>query len=245
MQISIFYDVDMVEEYIFYSSLTLSGMGCLALILSLLFRLKSHKINSLSTNLLANTFSKTFNVLDPYGEKIKVIHKLLFLLPLLLTIVLLFSFIALLKIIEYGLFLSFLIIIVGLNLMLIDVFSEVYQDANIFIKAVDAKADLGVGDVKAFQILKSAIPKLSNYHLILSIFFFIFALTIGYIWSSLLWLFSYLVNLIFEIGAPTGFVAYAVVTLIFVSIVAIIQILVNRVKNKFLMSITEAPSFGE
>jgi preprotein translocase subunit SecG len=232
----------MVEEYIFYSSLTLFGMGCLALILSLVFRLKSHKINSLSTNLMANTFSKTFNVLDPYGKK-KVIHELLFLLPILLTIVFLFSFIVLLKIIEYGLFLSFLIIIVGLNLMLIDVFSDVYQDANIFVKAVNAKAHLGVGDVKAFQILKNAVPKLSNYHLILSIFFFILALTLGYIWSSLLWLFSYLVSLILEIGAPTGFVAYAVVTLIFVSIVAVIQILVNRAKNKFLMSITEAPSF--
>jgi hypothetical protein len=184
----------MVGEYIFYSSLALSGMGCIALILSILFRLKSRKINSLSKNLLANNFSKTFKVLDPYGEKIKVIHNLLFLLPLILTIVLLFSFISLLKIIQYGLFLSFLIIIVGLNLMLVDVFSEVYQDANIFIKAIDAKADVGVGDVKAFQILKNAIPKLSNYHLILSISFFIFAFTIGYIWSSLLWLFSYLVN---------------------------------------------------
>lgn len=235
----------MVEEYIFYSSLTLYGMGCIALILSILFRLKSHKINSLSTNLLANNFSKTFKILDPYGEKIRVIHKLLSLLPLILTVFLLLSLIALLKIIQYGLFLSFLIIIVGLNLLLIDVLSEVYQDANIFIKAIDAKSDVAVGDVKAFQILKNAIPKLSNYHLILSISFFIFAFTIDYIWSFLLWLFGYLVNLILEIGAPTGFIAYAVVTLIFVSIVAIIQILVNRVKNKFLTSITETPSSGE
>ncbi|HYB93048.1 MAG TPA: hypothetical protein VED00_02785 [archaeon] len=129
--------------------------------------------------------------------------------------------------------------------MLIDVFSEVYQDASVFIKAVDAKADVGVGDVKAFQILKNAIPKLSNYYLILSISFFIFAFTIGYIWSSILWLFGYLVNFILEIGVPTGFIAYAVVTLIFVSLVAIIQILVNRVKNKFLTTITETPSFEE
>jgi predicted membrane metal-binding protein len=235
----------MVETYIFYSSLALSGMGCIALALSILFRLKSRKINSLSTNLLANNFSKTFKILDPYGEKTRVIHRLLSLLPLLLTVFLLVFLIALLEIIQYGLFLSFLIVIAGLNLLLIDVFSEVYQDANIFIKAIDAKADVGVGDVKAFQILKNAIPKLSNYHLILSISFFILAFTIGYIWSSLLWLFGYLVNLILEIGAPTGFIAYAVVTIIFVSIVAIIQILVNRVKNKFLTSIIETPSLGE
>ena len=235
----------MVEAYIFYSSLALSGMGCIALALSVLFRLKSRKINSLSTNLLANNFSKTFKILDPYGEKIRVIHRLLSLLPLLLTAFLLVFLIALLEIIQYGLFLSFLIVIAGLNLLLIDVFSEVYQDANIFIKAIDAKADVGVGDVKAFQILKNAIPKLSNYYLILSISFFIFAFTIGYIWSSILWLFGYLVNFILEIGVPTGFIAYAVVTLIFVSLVAIIQILVNRVKNKFLTTITETPSFEE
>jgi len=235
----------MVEAYIFYSSLALSGMGCIALALSVLFRLKSRKINSLSTNLLANNFSKTFKILDPYGEKIRVIHRLLSLLPLLLTAFLLVFLIALLEIIQYGLFLSFLIVIAGLNLLLIDVFSEVYQDASVFIKAVDAKADVGVGDVKAFQILKNAIPKLSNYYLILSISFFIFAFTIGYIWSSILWLFGYLVNFILEIGVPTGFIAYAVVTLIFVSLVAIIQILVNRVKNKFLTTITETPSFEE
>ena len=235
----------MVEAYIFYSSLALSGMGCIALALSVLFRLKSRKINSLSTNLLANDFSKTFKILDPYGEKIRVIHRLLSLLPLLLTAFLLVFLIALLEIIQYGLFLSFLIVIAGLNLLLIDVFSEVYQDASVFIKAVDAKADVGVGDVKVFQILKNAIPKLSNYYLILSISFFIFAFTIGYIWSSILWLFGYLVNFILEIGVPTGFIAYAVVTLIFVSLVAIIQILVNRVKNKFLTTITETPSFEE
>jgi hypothetical protein len=244
-QISIFHDVDMVEAYIFYSSLALSGMGFVALVLSILFRLKTRKINSLSTNLLANNFSKTFQILDPYGKKIRVIHKLLSLLPLLLIIFLLVFLIALLEIIQYGLFLTFLIVIAGLNLLLMDVFSEVYQDANIFIKAIDAKADVGVGDVKAFQVLKNAIPKLSNYHLILSIFFFILAFTIGYIWSSLLWLFGYLVNLILEIGAPTGFFAYAVVTVVFVSIVAIIQILVNRAKNKFLMNITETPTFRE
>jgi len=235
----------MVAEYIFYSSLTLSGMGCLALILSLIFRLKSHKINSLSRNVNANDFSRTFNVLDPYGEKIKIIHKLLSLLPLLLAIIFCFSFIVLLEIIEYGLLLSFLIAIVGLNLMLMDVFSDVYQNANIFIKAVNAKADLGVGDVKVFQILKNAIPKLSNYHLILSIFFFTFAFTISYIWSSIQGLFSYLFGLMFQISTPTGFAAIAVILIIFVSIVVVIQVLVGRMKNRFLMSITETPGFKD
>ena len=65
--------------------------------------------------------------------------------------------------------------------MLIDVASETYHDAKLFINAIQAEISLGVGDLKVLQILKRTMPKLANYYLFLSVFFFIFAAILNYI----------------------------------------------------------------
>ena len=129
--------------------------------------------------------------------------------------------------------------------MLVDVVSEVYQTTEIFIKAVRSGTSLGVGDIKAIQLLKRALPRLSNYYLVLSILFFVFATMLGFIWSSMLWFFSQVIGLILEISATTGFMSYQVAVFLFALIVVIIQILAWKVKNKFLRYLTELPSFGD
>ena len=239
MQFNMVCDASMAEAYLFYSSLTLFAMSCLTLVLFVLFRLKHHKISSFPKNLSANFFDKTFNVLDPYPERRKILHNFLSVLsiiPIILSIV----FAAFVwKILEYGLLLSLVIIIVCLNLMLTDVASETYQNAEIFIKAVHKRADLGVGDIKAFQTLKNVLPKLSNYYLALSILFLIFAATLGYIWSSLLLFFSQVIGLIVEVSATTGIIAYQVAVLIFALIVVLVQIFAWKIKNKFLRHLVE------
>jgi hypothetical protein len=235
----------MAEIYLFYSSLTLFAMGCLALVLFLFFRLKYQRMNSYPKNLSANIFNKTFNVLDPYPERRKIIHNFLSAVPLIVFFACLAFVILLWKIFEYGLLSSFFMLLVCLNLILVDVVSEVYQTTEIFIKAVRSGTSLGVGDIKAIQLLKRALPRLSNYYLVLSILFFVFAAMLGFIWSSMLWFFSQVIGLILEISATTGIIAYQVAVLIFALIVVLIQNFAWNIKNKFLRHLTELPSFGD
>jgi small-conductance mechanosensitive channel len=229
----------MAETYLFYSSLTLFAMSCLTLVLFVSFRLKYHRISSLPKNLSANVFDKTFNVLDPYPERRKIIHSFLSAVPLIAFFACLAFVILLWKVFEYGLLSSFFILIVCLNLMLTEVASETYQTTEILIKAVRKRADLATGDIKAFQTLKNALPKLSNYYLALSILFFVFAAMLGYIWSSLLLFFSQVIGLILEVSAATGIIAYQVAVLIFALIVVLIQIFAWKIKNKFLRHLVE------
>jgi len=245
MQFNLICDVSMAETYLFYSSLTLFAMGCVALVLFLFFRLKYHEMNSYPKNLSANIFNKTFNVLDPYPERRKIIHSFLSAVPLIAFFASLAFAILLWKVFEYGLLSSFFILIVCLNLMLIEVASEIYQTTGIFIKAFQDGTGLGVSDIQAFQILKNALPKLSNYYLALSILFFVFAAMLGYIWSSLLLFFSQVIGLILEVSATTGIIAYQVAVLMFALIVVLIQIFAWKIKNKFLRHLTELPSFGD
>jgi small-conductance mechanosensitive channel len=229
----------MAEIYLFYSSLTLFAMGCVALVLFLFFRLKYHGMNSYPKNLSANIFNKTFNVLDPYPERRKIIHNFLSAVPLIVFFACLVFAILLWKVFEHGLLSSFFILLICLNLMLMDVMSEIYQVTKIFIKAIHGEASLGVGDIKAIQMLKKALPRLSNYYLALSILFFVFAAMLGYIWFSLLWLFSQVIGLILKISATTGIMSYQVAVFLFTLIVVVIQIFAWKIKNKFLRHLVE------
>ena len=234
-------DVSMAEAYLFYSSLTLFAMSCLTLVLFVSFRLKYHRISNLPKNLSANVFDRTFNVLNPYSEHGKILHNFLSVLPII-PIILSFVFIAFLwKILEYGLLLSLVIVIVCLNLILPEIVAEAYQNVKIIIKAVEGKVDFGVGDIKAFQTLKNALPKLSDYYLALSILFFAFAATFSYIWGSIIWFFTQFSGFLLEISAKTGPMGFQVALFLFALIIVIIQIFVLKIKNKFLRRVTELP----
>jgi hypothetical protein len=225
----------LAETYLFYSSLTLFAMSCSTLVLSILFRLKHHKMSSLPRNLSADVFNKTFNVFDPYSEHRKTIHSFLSALPLIIVLASLVFILLALRVLESGLLLSLFLLIIYLNLMLVEAASETYQNAKIFIKAINNKADLGVGDLKAFQTLKRVIPKLSNYYLALSILFLTLAATLGYIWSSLLWFFARVVGLILEVYALSGSAIYfQVAVLLFALMVGVVQIFIHKIRSKFL-----------
>jgi len=232
----------MAEAYLSYSSLTLFAMSCLTLAFSILLRLKYYRLNSFPKNLSANIFDKTFSVLDPYSERKKIIHSFLsavILIPFFAS----FAFAILLwKIMESGLLLSLIILIVCLNLILPEIVAEVYQNVKIIIKAVEDKVDFGVGDIKAVQTLKNALPKLSNYYLALSILFFASAAAFSYIWGSIMWFFTQFSRFLFEISAKTGPVGFQVALLLFALTIVIIQIFVLKIKNKFLKRVMKLPT---
>jgi len=210
-------------------------MACLTLVLSILFRLKHRKMNHLPRNLSANVFDKTFNVFDPYPERRRIIHSFLSALPFIAALAALVFVVFALKVFESGFLLSLALLIICLNLMLIEVASDTYQNTKIFIKAFSNKANLGAGDLKVFQTLKRAMPKLSNYYLALSILFLTLAATLGYIWSSLLWFFARVIGLILELQALIGgTIAFPVSVLLFSLMVGVVQIFIWKVKSKVL-----------
>jgi len=229
----------LAEAYLFYSSLTLLAMGCLTLALSMLFRLKSHVINSLPKNLSANVFNKTFIVFNPYPEHRKINYSFLSALPILVFFACLGFILVAWKIFEYGLMSSFFILIICLYLIVVEVAPETYQNTRIFIKAVQRGTSLGVGDLRVFQIVRKALPRLSNYYLGLTISFVTFAATMNYIWPLTLWFLSRLVGLILDAGAVTGFVGWQVTVFLFTLTVVIIQIFVGKLKAKFLSYVAE------
>ena len=231
----------LAETYLFYSYLTLFTMSCLTLVLSILFRLKYRRMSSLPRNLPANVLDKTFSVFDPYSGHRRIIQSFLSAFPLIVFlgslvialpwILVPFAF----KVLASGLLLSLVLLVICLNLMLIEVAVETYQNATIFIKAFNSKADLGVGDLKVFKTLEGVIPKLSNYYLALSILFLILAATLGYIWSSLLWFFAQVMGLILEVQALTGgTIAFLVPVFLFVLMVGVVQIVIHKIKSEFL-----------
>lgn len=223
-----------MEGSIFYSSLTLFAMCCLALAISIFLRLKSRAINSLPKDLSANVFDKTFVVFNPYQEHRKIIHSFLSALPLLVGFASAGFALIVWKMLECGLLLSLFILIIGLNLIVMEDAPEVYQSSKTFIKAVQGGTSLGVGDLKVFQLIKKLMPKLSNYYLGLSILFIASSVMLPYIWSSALWFFAQFIGLILQVSAPTGIISYLVAAFLLALTLVAIQISASAVKNKLL-----------
>lgn len=220
-----------MEAYLLYSSLTLFAMGCLALFLSVFFRLKSRAINNISTKLEPRIFDKTFSVFNPYPERRKMIHSFL---PVLMTVVVIASFGSLLiamRIFEAGLLLSLFILIICLDLIVVDVAPETYMNTNAFIRAIHCGTSLGVGDLKVFQLLIRALPRLSNYYLGLSIFFIALGATLSYIWLTVLMFFARFIGLTFGIGEAAGWMGWAIPVILFVIAVVFIQTLVWKTRS--------------
>jgi hypothetical protein len=228
-----------MEEYLLYSSFALFTMGCLVLAISIIFRLKFREINSLPENLSANVSNKTFIVFNPFPEHRKIIHRFLLVLPMVVLFTSMCFVLIMIKILEYGVLLSFFALLIGLNLIVVEGAFDVYQNSKIFIKAVQDGTSLGVGDLKVLRIMEKLMPKLSNYYLGLSIIFMASSAMLPYIWSSSLLFFAWFIGLIFQASAPTGVISWEVAVFLFVLTLVVVQIFASAVKNKLLTHLME------
>lgn len=230
------------EAYLFYSSIALLAMGCSALMLSIVFRLKSHTINRIPRNLSAGIFNKTFNIFNPYAERRKIIHRLLFLLPIVVVYAAFgFPFVAL-KIIEYGLTASLFMLFACLSLIAVETTPEIYQNANTFIEAIQRRTRLGIGDIEVLHLLRKTLPKLSNYYLGLSILFITLSATLGYIWPSILSLLTNFIGLALEVGKVVGGpVSWMVPVFLFAVVVMFVQTLVWKVRSRLVKFLIQLP----
>jgi small-conductance mechanosensitive channel len=215
-------------------------MGCLALALSTLFYLRIRALKRLPGNLSANVFNKTFVVFNPYPEHNKIVHSLSFALPLIVFFLCMgFAFIVL-KIFESGFMLSLFVVIISLNLIILEGALEVYQNSKTFFNAVQDGTDFGVGDIKAFQIVKNALPRVVKYYFGLSIVFIALSIVLPYVWSSVLWSFAGFASLIFQAGTSTGVANYQIAVFLFAIVLLIIQIIVSKIKSRLLSHIMES-----
>jgi len=221
-----------VESYMIYSSLTLFLMGCLAIALSILFRLKFKVFKNLSDDLQPNVFDKSFVVFNPYGEQRKVFHEFLSFLPLIVGFASLGFALALMILLEAGLMLSFCVALFGLNLIVIDDGFEVYENSNTFIRAVQKEAKLGVGDLKVLQLIKEYMPKVSNYYLVLSITLMGFSIVLPYLFPSAIWLFAQFIGLILQVSRIVGAIAWVFAVFLFALTVVFVQILASKIKSR-------------
>lgn len=230
------------ETPLFLPSLTLLATGSLALALSLLFRLKSCAVNDLPKNLSANIFSRTFNIFNPYPDRRKMIHGFLTALPVAVFLACVGFAFLFIKILESGTLLSLIVLIICLNLIVMEEASDVYSNANLFIKAIQDDDDMGEGDLIILEIIKNVLPKMSNYYLLLALLFLVSAVILPYIMPSTVWVFAHFVGLIVEGGALTGFLAPLTAVLLFSLSTVIAQIAVRKVRGRFLKYLRQSPT---
>ena len=229
----------MVEEYLFYSSMILSVMSCLALVLCIYLRLQCHKIKRIPKDLSANVFNKTFVVFNPYSEHTKLIHNFLSLLPILVLLATLGFVILALLAIELGLLLSLVILIVCLNLLILDLLPEILKNAKIFLRAYYGGTSFGVGDLQVLDLIKHALPKLAYYYMGLTAFFAATAVLMSHCWNLMLLLLSQFIGLLVQGSTPFGAVGWQVAVFLYTIVLVAIQFSILIMKKRLLRYILE------
>jgi hypothetical protein len=177
-------------------------------------------------------FSRTFNVFDPYPDRLKIIDSFLTALPLVVLALTGAVLLLFMEIVATGLLLSLIIIVVSLNLLVVEGAFDVYQSAKTFITAFQRGTGLGEGDLRVLRIVKKALPRISNYYFGLAIGFAIFGLALPYTTPSLSWAFLQLMGFIFRGGTAMGFPPFTVPFVWTLSILAII-IFIRKIKSRF------------
>jgi hypothetical protein len=229
----------MAENYLFYSSAALFIMGSLSLVISLVFRWKSKKVDGFADELRQTVFDKTFVVFSPYEDRTKLIHKLVSFIPWIAMFASFgFALLALL-LISSGLLLTVIVTIISLNFIILEEAAEAYQFSNLFIRAAQHRTDLGVGDLKLVRETRRVLPKLSTYYLVLTILFLAFALSLQIVWPYLAATFFSYSAIVLNTSSFVGTLGPMLVLLLLALTVFTIQIFAHKAKNKYFQTSNE------
>ena len=208
------------------SSWVLIVMGCAALVFSLSLGTKSRALGRLSKNLSVGVFSKTFNVFDPNMERRTIINNHTGLIVFLAIYgSWLVCFIGVIAAFAVGGLLASVIFIVCAGLLMVDETQELNKNAGIFLKAIRGGTSLGVGDLRALFVMRTTLPKLSSYHLVLAAVFFASAFAVPQLstmfflaFAGAAWVFFALSSLLMAVPllsilAVTGLLGAVIVTI--------------------------------
>ena len=204
--------VGSVDAYLVYASGALVVMGVVALVLSVVFRLRLGVLNDVSRGAEANVFNRTFVVFDPYVQK-TVFHRLLSFLPFVPLVCGFGMAVLLLVIIDSGLLLTLLVSVMALSLIVVEESPEAYAESKMLVKAFQSKSNLGVGDIRLLKLTVGLLPKLSYYYLGLSVVLFGLAGVLPFVWTEFLWdfalFFGYIIQASITAGPATWLLAIA------------------------------------
>jgi hypothetical protein len=216
---------------ILFASLVLFAMSCIALVLSILFRLKFRELNSLP-KMSANIFNKTFVIFNPYSGQRKIIHNYLLTLALIAGFTAFLASLLLFFMIAAGLALSIFIIVTALNLIVLDDAFDAYGNSKLFLNAIRNGSNLGVGDLEVFLYLKLLTRKLSNYYVSITIFLFSLSLSLPHILYPALLAFCQFIGLIFQASLISGAVGWQFALFLFAFVLVFFEIFVMKVKDR-------------
>jgi hypothetical protein len=216
-------------------------IGCLSLVLSIIFRLKIKLIENLCNDLSPNVFNKSFVVFDPYPDQRRMLHHSLLFLPLIVGFASLGFALALIILFSAGFMLSFYLILFGLNFIVSDDCFDVYENCRIFIRAAQNRSKFGIGDLKVLQLIKEYVPIASSYYLAVSIAFIIFSVVFPYVFSSAVWLFAQFIGLILQASNVVGVTAWVFAAFLFSIPCVFTQFLASKMKGKIFKYSTELP----
>jgi hypothetical protein len=222
------------------STVALLAMACSSLLLACLFRTRFRRLDGIASDPSVKVFNRTFNVFDPYPDRLRLIGNFVTVLPLVVLALTGAVLLFIMEIVATGLLLSLVVIVISLNLLVVEGAFDIYQSAKAFTKAFQKGAGLGEGDLKVFRIVKKALPRLSNYYFGLATGFALLGLTLPYAAPSLVWASVQFMSLIFSGGAVIGFAPFTVPLLWMLSIVAIV-IFIRRIKSRFSRAIFAQP----
>jgi len=220
-----------MESYLAYASSALVVTGSIALVLAVFFHLRFKKLKRLSRNSAATVFSRTFNVFDPY-EKKTIFHRFLTLMPFIPLIGGFGAALLLFVIIDSGLLLTLLVVIMATALIIVEESPEAYAESKLFLKAIEDRSNLGVGDIKLLQATRRLLPKLRVYYLGLSIFLLALAAVLPYVWSSFLWNFAVFIGYILQVSAVAGPTGWLLGILLYAGVVAAFIFLLTMAKSR-------------
>jgi hypothetical protein len=231
----------LADGYLLYASVALGVMGVVALVLSVVFRLRLKVLESVSKGSAANVFNRTFVVFDPYGQK-TVFHRLLSFLPFVPLVCGFGMAVLLFEVINSGLLLTVLVSILALGLIVVEESPEAYEESKTLIKAIRGGSNLGVGDIRLLALTKQLLPKLSHYYLGLSAFLFALAAALPFVWAQFLWYFAVFFGYIMQAGATGGLVTWMMAILLYAAIVTVFLVLVTMAKSRLFGHQTETVS---
>ena len=223
----------MAETYLVYSSAALFTMASISLILSLIFRWKSGKINRLAQDVKPNVYDKTFVVFSPFEDRKKMIHKLLTFIPWVAMFAGFALALLMLVLVSSGLLLAIVITIVSMNLIILEEAAEAHQFSSLLTKAHQRRSDFGLGDMRLIRETQNILPKLSRYYLILTIAFLSIAVPLQAMSSTQLTSILSYSSVVFQAGSYTGTFGPVTIALIFGATVSIILVFARKAKNRF------------
>ena len=212
--------------------LVFSVMGCVSLTMSLLLHLKNRALVRLSGNLCAEVHDRTFSVFDPYSEQRRIRHSYLGLLLIVALVgpwaVAYFA----LTILAMGLALGLVAFIFCLALMMFDEAFEVYKNAGMLVKAVGSRVGLGVGDLAVLSVLKTILPKLRTYYVLLSAAFFASAVALPYAVPAAIIALAQFTSAVINFSAPASVLTAYVLVLLFAAAEVIVYVIARKAKSR-------------